>query len=60
VTAIPWVVVGVIALLIGGFFFLRWRRQRNQRLVAEWLEHTEESRKQLHAERASVDKGNQS
>jgi dihydroorotate dehydrogenase (fumarate) len=60
VTAIPWVVVGVIALLIGGFFFLRWRRQRNQRLVAEWLEHTEESRKQLHAERASMDKGTQS
>lgn len=39
VSAVPWVVIGVVALAIGAVFFVRWRRRRNEQLAAEWLEY---------------------
>jgi dihydroorotate dehydrogenase (fumarate) len=39
VPAIPWLALGVIALVIGVVFFLRWRSRRNARLAEEWVEH---------------------
>lgn len=36
VPAIPWVVLVVIALIVGAVFVLRWRRARHERLAAEW------------------------
>ena len=38
-SAVPWVVIGVVALAIGAVFFVRWRRRRNEQLAAEWLEY---------------------
>jgi len=48
VPAIPWTVLGVIVLGVGGWFFLHWRRRRNAQLAAEWVEHQKaEARKSV-------------
>ena len=39
VPAIPWILVGLIVLGVAVWFFVRWRRQRNVRLAAEWIEY---------------------
>lgn len=37
----PWLIVLLIALGVGGFFLLRWRRKREEQYVAEWMAQTE-------------------
>ena len=39
VIAIPWTVLGVIALGVIAFFVVRFVRRRNARLAAEWVEY---------------------
>lgn len=42
VLALPWLVLAVIALGVGGWFFLRWRRRRDEARTREWVAFTEE------------------
>jgi dihydroorotate dehydrogenase (fumarate) len=39
VPAVPWVVLGVIALGVAVWLLLRWRGRRNARLALEWAEY---------------------
>ncbi|MBA3020136.1 DUF916 domain-containing protein [Propionicimonas sp.] len=41
VWAIPWLLVGLVVLGVAGWFFLRWRRDREDQAAREWAEQTE-------------------
>ena len=56
VTAIPWVGLGVIVLVVGAVLFLRWRRRRNEQVAAEWLEYqTTEAKKNVTSSAGQAD-----
>ncbi|WP_051208590.1 WxL protein peptidoglycan domain-containing protein [Propionicicella superfundia] len=47
VFAVPWIVLGVLALAVAVWLVLRWRRRRDAKRAAEWLAYTEaEARRQ--------------
>lgn len=41
VIAIPWLILGVIVLVVGAILWTRFRRRRDERRAREWIEYTE-------------------
>lgn len=39
--AVPWLLLVVAALGVGGWFFLRWRRRRDEQRARDWVAFTE-------------------
>lgn len=48
--ALPWVLLALVALGVGGWFLLRWWRRREAQRAAEWAAYTEEEAKRRAAE----------
>ncbi|WP_456846261.1 WxL protein peptidoglycan domain-containing protein [Cellulomonas sp. P5_C6] len=42
VVAVPWILLGLVALAVGGWFGLRAKRRRDARLAQEWIAYTQE------------------
>lgn len=42
VLALPWLVLAVLTLGVGGWFFLRWRRRRDEQRAREWAAYAAE------------------
>lgn len=42
VVAVPWMLLGILALAVGGWFALRARRRRETRRAQEWIAFTQE------------------
>lgn len=54
VFAVPWTLLILIALAVGVYFLLRWRRRRDEARAQEWIEYTEQQAAAAAAEKATV------
>ena len=46
VLAVPWLLVAVLLLGVGGWFFLRWRRRRDEAAAQAWIAQTQAEARQ--------------
>lgn len=53
VVAVPWLLLGIIALAVGGWFALRAKRRRDARLAREWIEYTQDEARRAAAAEVS-------
>ncbi len=55
--AVPWLLVGVLVLLVLFLLVRRWRRRRDDRRAAEWMAFTQAEAQRAAAERVEVGAG---